>query len=129
MPRIIEIALIVVTVASIAAVALRRLRDPWRESEGPRRSAAGTARRRADARWVVDDHGTNDHGQAVMKIVLLDDDAVSHGVREIGTYDPADHVAWAVLQGEATALTRDLNERLDDKQEQDRRRRRGSWLD
>lgn len=113
MGRLIEVAfLIFVVVGTILLV---------RHLVGPHPSAAGIARRRAGARWVVNDTGTTDDGRAVMKIVLVDDGEVYYGHRQVGEpYDLRDDLAWTELHGQAEAMARDLNERID--QAQDRRR-------
>lgn len=113
MGRLIEVAFLIFIVAGTLYLIF------W-VARGARSSAAGAARRRAGARWVVDDTGTNDHGQAVMAIELRDDDDVAHGRHEVGAYDPVDNLAWTELRGQAEASARELNERIE--QAQDRRR-------
>jgi hypothetical protein len=76
--------------------------------------AAQVRRRRADARWQVDDTGVAPDGQAEMAIELIHPAVMDpYERRVIGTYAHDDHGEWGRRWAEAIETASTLNDALD----------------
>ena len=99
----------VVIAMVVAAVLIVRM--PVRDDRAARRAR----RNRAQARWEVDDTGTDDAGRFVVAIELVTPGVIEpYGRRLVGAYDPADNLRWAELRGQAEGMVKELNDRIEE---------------